>query len=63
MEAEVKLRERFLFLLLVGFVFQRLLLLSVRQRPDNLLNAIPLEEERGRRSNLSDESRRGRDSG
>ncbi len=43
----------------VVVVFQRLVLLSVPQARDNLINAIRLEEERGRRSNLSDESRKG----
>ena len=34
--------------LLVGFCFQRLVLLSVRQLPDHLINAISAEEELGR---------------
>ena len=32
--------ERFLFLLLVGFVFQRLVLLSARRWPDHMINAF-----------------------
>jgi hypothetical protein len=50
-EVEVKLRERFLFLFARQLVFQRLVLLSVRElfwHQHHLINAISVEEERGR---------------
>jgi hypothetical protein len=52
---------RFLFLSCALVFFQRLVLLSVRERlvsQHYLINAISVEEERGRRSNLSRRSQR-----
>jgi len=46
-EVEVSL-ERFLFLLLVGFCFQRLVLLSVPQAREQFDQCDQVEEERGR---------------
>src|SRR6266849_5279393 len=61
MEMEVFSGARFLFLFTRWFCFQRLVLLSVREllvSQHHLINAISVEEERGRRSNLRRRSRR-----